>query len=77
MFCDVRVSYKQMTVAEKAMHTTSQLLTIEFVQSCLNVLERFRIMTDTQAIGVVTFDFKGTRVRCFFSGSTDYQIDYS
>ena len=28
---------------------------------------------DTQAIGV-TFDFKGTRVRCFVSGSTDYQM---
>ena len=27
-------------------------------------------MTDTQAIDVVTFDFKGTRVRCFVSGST-------
>ena len=36
------------------------------------MLERFGIMTDTQAI-----DFKGTRVRCFFSGSTDYQMDYS
>ena len=28
---------------------------------------------DTQAI-YVTFDFKGTRVRWFVSGSTDYQI---
>ena len=34
-------------------------------------------MKDTQAIGDVTFDFKGTRVRCFFSGSTDYQMDNS
>ena len=24
--CDVRVCYKQMTVVEKAMHTTSQLI---------------------------------------------------
>ena len=48
-----------MTVAEKAMHTTSQLILQE------NVLERLRIMTDTQAIDVVTFAFKGTRVRCF------------
>ena len=39
--------------------------------------ERFGIMTDTQAIDVVTFDFKGTRVRSFFSGSTNYQMDYS
>ena len=35
-------------------------------------------MTDTQAIDVVTFDFKGTRVRCFVSGSlTDYQVNLS
>ena len=31
----------------------------------------------TQAIDVVTFDFKGTRVRCFVSGSTDYQMKFS
>ena len=30
---------------------------------------------DTQAIDV-TFDFKGTRVRCFVSGSTDYQMNF-
>ena len=34
-------------------------------------------MMDTQAIDVVTFDFKGTRVRCFVNGYTDYQMDYS
>ena len=34
-------------------------------------------MTDTQAIGDVTFDFKGTSVRCFVSSSTDYQMKYS
>ena len=32
---------------------------------------------DTQSIDVVTFDFKGTCVRCFFIGSTDYQMDES
>ena len=32
-------------------------------------------MTDTQAIDVVTFDFKGTHVRCFVSGSTGYQMN--
>ena len=32
-------------------------------------------MTDKRAIDVVTFDFKGTRVRCFGSGSTDYQMN--
>ena len=42
----------------------------------LNVLERFGIMMDTQAIDVLTFDFKGTRVRCVVSGSTDYQMDF-
>ena len=34
-------------------------------------------MTDTQAIDGVTFDVKGTRVRWFVSGSTDYQLDNS
>ena len=29
-------------------------------------------MTDTQAIDVVTFVFRGTRIRCFVRGSTDY-----
>ena len=31
----------------------------------------------TQAIDVVTFDSKGTRVPCFVSGSTDYQMNFS
>ena len=34
-------------------------------------------MTDTHAIDVVTFDFKGARVRCFVSGSTDNQMNLS
>ena len=34
-------------------------------------------MMDTQAIDGVTFDFKGTRVHCFVSGSTDYQMNFS
>ena len=34
-------------------------------------------MMDTQAIDVVTFYFKGTRVRCFVGGSTDYQMNLS
>ena len=29
------------------------------------MLERFEIMTDTQAIDIVAFDFKGNRVRYF------------
>ena len=35
------------------------------------MLKRFKIMADTQAIDVVTFDFKGLCVHCFVSGSTD------
>ena len=31
-------------------------------------------MTGAQAIDV-TFDFKGTRVHCFVSGSTDYHMN--
>ena len=31
----------------------------------------------TQVIDVVTFDFKGTRVRCFVSGSTENQMNFS
>ena len=34
-------------------------------------------MTDTQTIDVVTFGVKGTRVYCFVSGSTDYQMKCS
>ena len=34
-------------------------------------------MTVTQAIDVVTFDFNGTLLRCFVSGSSDYQMDFS
>ena len=41
------------------------------------MLERYGFMTDTQAIGGVTFDFKGTRVGCFVSGSADNQINLS
>ena len=32
---------------------------------------------DTQTIDGVTFDFKGTLVHCFVSGSTDYQMNFS
>ena len=43
----------------------------------INVLKRFGIMTDIQAVNVVTFDFKGTGVHRIVSGYTDYQMDYS
>ena len=39
------------------------------------MLEQFGIMTDTQAIDV-TFDFKGTRVRCVVSGFTDHLMNF-
>ena len=38
---------------------------------------KFGIMMVTQAIDVVTFDITGTRVRCFVSDSTDYQMNFS
>ena len=34
-------------------------------------------MTDTQAIDVVTFDFRGTRIRLIVRGSTYYQMNLS
>ena len=40
------------------------------------VLERFGIMMDTQAIDIVIFDFKGTRVLRVVNGSTGYQINF-
>ena len=41
------------------------------------MLKKFGFIKDKQAFDVVTFDFKGTCVRCFVSGSTDYQINLS
>ena len=40
------------------------------------MLKWLGIITDTQAIDVVALGFKGTRVGCFVSGYTDYQMDY-
>ena len=39
------------------------------------MLERLGIMMDTQAIDVVTFDFKGTCVLWVISGSFGYQMN--
>ena len=63
MFCDVRVCYRLMVEVVKAMHTTNMLniLLESLLSDVSNVLERFGMM-DTQSIGVVTLDFKGTRV---------------
>ena len=41
------------------------------------MLKRFEDYADTYGIDVVTFDFKGTRVCCFVSGYSDYQMGYS
>ena len=64
MFCDVRVYYRLMVEVAKAMHTANMhnILLESLLIDVSNVLERFGVM-DTQAIDVVTFDFKGTRVR--------------
>ena len=62
-----------MAVVVKAMPTASKHNIL--VESLL-ILEQFGIM-DTQAIDDVIFDFKGTHVRCFVSGSTDYQRNFS
>ena len=39
-----------------------------------NCVERLGIMMGTQAIDVVTFDFKDTHVPWVVSGSTGYQM---
>ena len=63
MLCDVRVCYRLMVVVVKAMHTANMHnILLESLLSDVYVLELFGIMMDTQAIDVVTFDFKGTRV---------------
>ena len=40
------------------------------------MLERFGNMIYTQAIDVVTFDFKGTSVLLVVSGSTVHQMNF-
>ena len=77
MFCDVKVCYSLMVVVVKAMHTDNMHNILqESSLRCLNELERFRIMMDTQAIDVLTFDFKGTRFLWVVSGSTGYQMNF-
>ena len=63
MFCDVRVCYRLMVGVVKAMHTANMrnILLESLLSDVSNVLERCGMM-DTQAIDVVTFGFKGTRV---------------
>ena len=66
-----------MAVVVKAKHTATKNNTYRVCSVMFKCAKKFGIMTDTQAIDVVTFDFKGTRVRCFGSGSTDYQMNLS
>ena len=40
------------------------------------MLEKFEIVTDKQASNVVTFDFKGTCVRCVVYGTFEYQMNF-
>ena len=63
MFCEVRVCYRLMVEVVKAMHTANKhnILLESLLSDVSNVFERFGMM-DTQAIDIVTFDFKGTRV---------------
>ena len=66
-----------MAVVLRAMHTASKHNIFRVCSVVFKCAKKIRIMTDTKAIDVVTFDFKGTRVRCFVSGSTDYQMNLS
>ena len=60
MFCDARVCYRLMVVVLKAMHTAN-MHNILLESLLRDVLMCFN-GCDTQAIDVLTFDFKGIRV---------------
>ena len=77
VFCHVRVCYRWMAVVVKAMHTASKHNIYRVCSVMFKCAYKFEIMTDTQVIDVVTFDFKGTCVCCFVSGCTDYQMNWS
>ena len=66
-----------MAMVVKAMHTASKHNIYRVCSVMFKCALKFGITTDTQAIDVVTFDFEGTRVCCFVSGSTDYQMNLS
>ena len=77
MIYNVTVLDRLMPLSVKAMYTanTHNVLTDSSL-SDVNVLKRFGIMNDTQAIDVVTFDFKGTGVRYGVCGTIDYQMNF-
>ena len=66
-----------MAVVIKAMHTNSKHNIDRVSSRMFKCAQKFGTMIDTQSIDVVTFDLKGTRVRCFVRGSTDYQMNLS
>ena len=66
-----------MAVVVKAMHAASKHNIYRVCSVMFKNASKFEIMTDTQAIDAVTFDFKDTCLRCFVSGSTDYQMNLS
>ena len=74
--CFVTSQNVQINVCGYESNVYSYHLTRKFAQLCLNVNERFQIMTDSQTIYVVTFHFKGTGVRCVVCGSNDYQMNF-
>ena len=77
MFCDVTSTLQTNECGGKKQCIHLASLSYKRVCSVMFKCAWLEIMTDTQAIDVVTFDLKGTCVRCFYSGSTDYQRDYS
>ena len=77
LFCHVRVCYRLMAVVVKAMHTASKHSIYRGCSVMFKCAWKFEIMTDTLAINVVTFDYKGTCVRCFVSDCTGYQMNLS
>ena len=61
----------------KALHKANMhnIILESLLSDLSNVFERFGMM-GAQAIDVVTFDFKGTRVLWVVSGSIGYQMNF-
>ena len=77
MFCDVTVCARLSLWQCKQCIQLACITSYEhFAQICLNMLERFGIMTNTQATIVLTFDVKGTGVRCVVCGTIEYRINF-
>ena len=63
-------------MAVKATHTAKAYKRIISYQRVCSVMLWFGIIPNTQAIDVVSFDFKGTRVCCLACGPTDYPMNF-